>query len=99
VPLPSRLSVRVLPPLAAAAAPQDCARTDRAGKDNMSETTTTRTALIHQAIDTMVQDCDMRGPDLKTIRFELDYLAAHDVPVADLVAELVGELNHHYGGF
>jgi hypothetical protein len=63
----------------------------------MSETVTTQTVLIRKAVEAMLNDCDLRGPDPRTIRFELEYLARHDVPVFDLVLELVTELSYrHY---
>jgi hypothetical protein len=59
----------------------------------MSETVTTQTALIRQAVKAMLS----ADPDPRTIRSELEYLARHDVPVFDLVLELVSELSDRRG--
>jgi hypothetical protein len=53
----------------------------------VTEPVTTQTVLIRKSIEAMRDG----GPC--TIRYELEYLACHGVPVFDLVSELVDTLN------
>jgi hypothetical protein len=55
----------------------------------MTEPVTTQTVLIRNSIKAMLDG------DGYLVRYELDYLARHGVPVFDLVWELLEQLAEH----